>query len=69
MKLYITDLEGCRIEVTDLDKAIKQTDFFKDCHHIPPVESDKERQAYWGDMYEKLTVLKKQLNQQENEND
>lgn len=66
--LYITDLKGCQIEVTDLDKAIEQTSFFKDCHHIPPVESDKERQAYWGDMYRKLITLREQLNQQGNEN-
>lgn len=59
--MQITDLNGYPIEVTDLDKAIEQTEFFKDCHHVPPVESDKERQAYWGDMYKKLLALKEQL--------
>ena len=59
--MQITDLNGCEIEVTDLDKAIEHTEFFKDCHHVPPVESDKERQAYWGDMYEKLIALREQL--------
>lgn len=59
--MQITDLKGYPIKVTDLDKAIEQTEFFKDCHHVPPVKSDKERQAYWGDMYEKLTALKEQL--------
>ncbi|MFT4093240.1 MAG: 3-isopropylmalate dehydratase [Niabella sp.] len=61
-------MNGQPIEVTDLDKAIEQTEYFKDLHHVPPVPSDKERQAYWGDMYGKLIALKEQLNQQKNEN-
>lgn len=61
---YITDVKGCRIEVTDLDKAIEQAEYFKDAHHIPPVESDKERQAYWRDIYEKLLQLKSEENEQ-----
>ena len=63
---YITDLNGLRKEVTDLDKAIEQAEYFKDCHHVPPVESDKERQAYWADMHEKLIALKEQLNKPKN---
>ncbi|AZA95627.1 3-isopropylmalate dehydratase [Chryseobacterium shandongense] len=59
--MQLTDLNGHTIKVTDLDKAIEQIEFFKDCHHVPPVESDKERQAYWGDMYKKLLALKEQL--------
>lgn len=61
---YITDLNGLRKEVTDLDKAIEQAEYFKDAHHIPPVESDKERQAYWRDIYEKLLHLKSKENEQ-----
>ena len=56
--MKVTDLNGCEIEVTDLDEAIEETEFFKDCHHVPPIESDKERQAYWTDMYQKLLELK-----------
>lgn len=59
--IHITDLNGCKIEVTNLDEAIEQTKFFKDCHHVPPIESDKERQAYWTDMHQKLLELKKQM--------
>lgn len=58
--MKIIDLNGCKIQVTDLDKAIEQAEFFKDAHHIPPVESDQERQAYWGDVYGKLMALKEQ---------
>lgn len=61
---YITDLNGLRKEVTDLDKAIEQAAYFKDAHHVPPVESDKERQAYWRDIYEKLLQLKSKENEQ-----
>jgi len=62
--LYIIDLDGRKKEVTDLDKAIKQAENFKDMHHIPPVESDKERQKYWRDIYEKLIQLKSKENEQ-----
>jgi len=33
MKIHVTDLNGCSIEVPDLDEAIEQADWFKDCHH------------------------------------
>lgn len=58
--MQITDLNGDTITVTDLNKAIEQTEFFKD-YHVPPVESDKDRQVYWDDMYKKLLALKEQL--------
>ena len=61
--LYIIDLYGQRKEVTDLDKAIAQAENFKDMHHIPPVESDKERQKYWRDIYKKLVQLKSKENE------
>lgn len=56
--MKIIDLNGFEIEVTDLKKAIKQAKNFKDMHHIPPVPSDKERQKYWNDLYQKLLILK-----------
>jgi len=61
--IYITDLNGQRKEVTDLDKAIEQAEYFKDAHHVPPVESDKERQIYWRDIYQKLLQLKSKENE------
>lgn len=62
--MKITDLKGLPIEVTDLDKAIEQAGYFKDAHHVPPVASDKERQAYWRDIYQKLLQLKSKENEQ-----
>lgn len=32
--MKITDLKGLSIEVTDLDKAIEQAEYFKDAHPI-----------------------------------
>lgn len=59
--MKITDLNGLEITVTDLDKAIEQAELFKDMHHVPPVPSDKERQAYWNDIYKKLLELKSKI--------
>jgi|APMI01.1.fsa_nt_gi hypothetical protein len=44
MNLYITDLKGRQIEVTDLNKAIRQAGWYKTYQHEPPLESDKEQQ-------------------------
>ena len=60
----IIDLYGLTIEVVDLEKALEQAEWFKDAHHVPPVESDKERQQYWSDVYEKLLQLKAKQNEQ-----
>lgn len=59
--MKITDLNGQEITVTDLDKAIEQAELFKDMHHVPPVPSDKERQQYWTDIYNKLLELKSKI--------
>lgn len=56
--MKIRDTKGQWIEVTDLNKAIRQAGWYKTYQHDPPAESDKERQAYWADMYEKLKALK-----------
>ncbi len=55
--MTIIDYYGNPITVTDLGEAIEQAAYFKDAHHVPSVESDKERQAYWTDMYTKLLKL------------
>jgi len=59
--MEVIDINGCSIEVTDLDKAIEQAEWFKDCHHEPPKASDKARRRYWRDLYKKLCVLKSAL--------
>lgn len=58
--MKITDINGQAIEVTDLDAAIEQAAYYKDCRHQPPEPvADSRQQAYWADIYEKLIRLKK----------
>lgn len=57
--MTIVDINGEKIEVTDLEKAIDLADYFKDAHHVPMVEMDKIRQAYWKDIFLKLMELKR----------
>jgi len=58
--MKITDLNGCQIEVTDLDEAIRITAEYKEYEHenrsFP--EFDQRQRAYWTDIYEKLTAIK-----------
>ena len=58
--MYITDLNGCLIEVTDLDEAIQITAEYKQYEHENQgfSELDKRLNSYWTDMYEKLTAIK-----------
>lgn len=61
--MKVTDLNGCQIEVTDLEEAIQITAEYKEYRHEDKSfsEFDKRQKAYWTDMYEKLTAIKKQL--------
>ena len=61
--MYVRDLNGQQIEVTNLDQAIKQTGLFKEYSHEGESfsEFDKKQKAYWADMYEKLVALKERL--------
>ena len=60
--MKITDLHGCKIEVTDLDEAIKMTAVYKELRSEDKTcpEFYKRQKAYWADMYEKLTTIKKE---------
>lgn len=59
--MKITDLHGCQIEVTDLGEAIRIAAEYKEYKHVNRSFSDfdKRQNAYWTDMYEKLTAIKK----------
>jgi hypothetical protein len=61
--MYITDLNGCLIEVTDLDEAIKITADYKEYRHKDKSfsEFDKRQKVYWTDMYEKVKAIKEQV--------
>lgn len=58
--MYITDLNGCLIEVTDLEKAIQITADYKQYRYKDKSfsEFDKRQKDYWTDMHEKLIAIK-----------
>lgn len=60
--MKITDLHGCEIEVTDLKEAIKIAKRNTGYSHEDKSfsEFDKRQKAYWTDIHEKLTAIKKQ---------
>lgn len=64
--MKVTDLNGCEINVTNLDEAIRITAEYKQYEHINDgfSELDKRLNNYWTDMYEKLIKLKSKQNEQ-----
>jgi len=58
--MYITDLEGRNIYITDLEKAIEQADAFRQYRPTENefAELDKTLAEYWNDIYEQLIQLK-----------
>jgi len=65
--MYITDLYGKQIQITDLPKAIEQAEAFKDFAHGSKewAAFDNERCRYWNDLYQKLQELEKEMQQQQ----
>ena len=65
-KLFITDLEGKQIEVTDLSKAIDQADFGRDAKHVDAElkmqDFDVRINKYWQHLYDQLIIIKNNLN-------
>lgn len=61
--IKVNDLNGYTIEVTDLKEAIQMAREFKDNRHEDKHFSDfdKRQNTYWTDMYQKLTAVKKRL--------
>lgn len=62
--MKVTDLNDYLIEIMNLKKAIKIARQYKEYRHEDKrfSEFDKRQKAYWTDMYEKLTTIKKRLN-------
>lgn len=58
--IFVIDLNGHKITVTDLDKAIEQASLMKCYWHEDTnfAQMDNRLSAYWMDMYDKLTALK-----------
>ncbi|WP_269225260.1 hypothetical protein [Flavobacterium eburneipallidum] len=61
--MKVNDMNGCPIEITNLKEAIKIVRRYKEYRHEEKIfsEFDKRQNAYWTDMYEKLTAIKEQL--------
>lgn len=59
--MHVTDLNGCPIEVTDLKEAIRIAKRYTKYKHEDKSFSDfdKRQNAYWTDIHEKLTAIKK----------
>ncbi|PTQ91830.1 hypothetical protein C8P68_1173 [Mucilaginibacter yixingensis] len=56
--MYIIDLDGKKIEVTDLDLAIMQADDFRHYRVTKPSEYQRYLYKYWEDFYQKLLRIK-----------
>ncbi len=61
--MKVTDLNGCEIEITDLKEAIKIAKRNTGYSHEDKSfsEFDKRQKAYWTDIHEKLTAIKKRI--------
>lgn len=61
--MIVKDLNGCLIEVSNLDEAIEITKQYTEYQHEDKSFSDfdKRQKAYWKDMHEKLTAFKREL--------
>jgi hypothetical protein len=57
--MKITDLNGCDLEIEDLQLAIMQADDYRHYEHLDPKykEADAQQKAYWEDVYQKLLQL------------
>lgn len=58
--MKIIDLDGKLIEVENLDLAIMQVDDYRHMKHTDAAfaDLDKNQQAYWNDVYQKLLKLR-----------
>ena len=61
--MKVTDLNGCEIEITNLKEAIKIAKRNTGYSHEDKSfsEFDKRQKAYWVDIHEKLTAIKKRI--------
>lgn len=57
--MFITDLNGLQITVTDLPAAIKQADNFRHFKHEDREmqKMDADLNAYWQDVFNKLQKI------------
>lgn len=59
LNIFITDLQGEKQEVTDIDEAIKQAEcFMSNDLNFPENPFVKKRNEYWADIHRKLKISK-----------
>ncbi len=57
--MFVRDIEGNVLQITDLEEAIKQADLYRKYKHLDnALNENNQAQAYWQDLYEKLSQLK-----------
>ena len=60
--MKIIDINGCTVEITNINEAIQITRRYKQYEHDNKdfSELDTQLHRYWTDMYEKLLKIKSQ---------
>jgi hypothetical protein len=59
--LKITDLNGCGLEIDNLQLSIMQADDYRHYRVSKPTQHDLYLYEYWEDVYQKLLLLGKEI--------
>jgi hypothetical protein len=62
--IYITDLDGMKIEVTDLPLALMQADDYRNYRVSDPSSYQLHLYEYWEDFYQKLLILANEIKEE-----
>lgn len=59
--MFVTDVEGIQIEITDFDRALEQVKGFAEISFDPKdnlAPFYQRRKVYWQDFYKKILIIK-----------
>ena len=62
--MHITDLDGMKIEVTDLPLALMQADDYRHYRVSDPSSYQLHLYEYWEDFYQKLLILANEIKEE-----
>ena len=62
--MHITDLDGMKIEVTDLPLALMQADDYRHYRVSDPTSYQLHLYEYWEDFYQKLLILANEIKEE-----
>ena len=65
--MHITDLDGMKIEVTDLPLALMQADDYRHYRVSDPSSYQLHLYEYWEDFYQKLLILDAEIKSKKEE--